>query len=223
VGISQKQPGLSDSEQAPQFAYESDDVQARMRPAADAPASAPEGEVAEAAPAQPSTSGQAPLVVGGGLTEAPAPSPPGEEGAGPSRALQQTASSAAPAAETEQMLRDELRGDAMANRIAGPFGLDHPVAALLIVNPKLTPPGLKQEDYPTADLPARLGEAHRLASGRPIAALVRLQLADGVADAVILAHESGLIARLSAERAKTEPTAAAPRAEGYDLLLLERR
>ena len=46
-------------------------------------------------------------------------------------------------------------GDAVGaqqNQMAAPFGLDRPVTALLIVDPKLVPSDLKQQNYPAGDL-----------------------------------------------------------------------
>jgi hypothetical protein len=54
---------------------------------------------------------------------------------------------------------EEVRGDSLANQVAMPFGLTRPVAALLIVDPKLVPAGLEQERYPTGDLLLRLDDA----------------------------------------------------------------
>jgi hypothetical protein len=119
---------------------------------------------------------------------------------------------------------EELRGDALANRIAGPFGLNRPVAALLIVDPKLVPAGLKQENYPTGDLLARLGDARRLAGDRPIAALVTLRLADRTADAVVIAGaaaEPELYRDL--DKAAAPPASPASAGPGYDVILLDRR
>jgi len=117
---------------------------------------------------------------------------------------------------------EELRGGALANRIAGPFGLDRPVAALLIVDPKLVPAGLKQQNYPTGDLLARLGDARRLAGDRPIAALVTLQLADHTADAIVVAGAADELAlRRDLDKDKTAPLASA--GAGYDVIPLDGR
>jgi hypothetical protein len=116
----------------------------------------------------------------------------------------------------------QLIGGAQQNQIAAPFGLDRPVTALLIVDPKLVPSGLRQEAYPTGDLPGRLGDARRLAGDLPIAALVTLQLADRTADAVILAGATDELAlRRDLDKDKTAPLASA--APGYDVVPLDRR
>jgi hypothetical protein len=122
---------------------------------------------------------------------------------------------------------EELRGDASANRIAEPFGLDRPIAALLIVDPKLVPADLKQENYPAGDLLARLGDARRLAGDRPIAALVTLRLADRTADAVVIAGapaESEVLRRdLDKAAPVASPASPAAAGGGYDVILLDRR
>jgi hypothetical protein len=106
---------------------------------------------------------------------------------------------------------------------AAPFGLTHPVAALLIIDPGLAPPGLRQEDYPIGNLPARLGEARRLAEGQAIAALVTLRVDDRIVDAVIreTAKTKGLSVTKSA--AQAESTSLGPVAPGYELMELDGR
>jgi hypothetical protein len=120
---------------------------------------------------------------------------------------------------------EELRGGALANQIAAPFGLNRPVAALLIVDPKLVPADLKQENYPTGDLLTRLGDARRLAGERPIAALVTLQLGDRTADAVVIAGAANESQMLPRDLAKPAAPSASPTSAGggYGIILLDRR
>ena len=106
-----------------------------------------------------------------------------------------------------------------------PFGLTRPVTALLIVDPKLVPANLKQADYSTGDLPARLADARRLVGVGRVAALVTLQLADRTADAaIVLASDErqlGSLLRESEAVAASAPVAAL--AKPYDLILLDGR
>jgi len=120
---------------------------------------------------------------------------------------------------------EELRGGALANQIAGPFGLNRPITALLIVDAKLVPADLKQENYPTGDLGARLGDARRLAGGRPVAALVRLLLAGRPVDAVVIAGppNESLMLRRDLDKTAESSTPASATAEGYDIILLDHR
>jgi hypothetical protein len=101
---------------------------------------------------------------------------------------------------------------------AAPFGLAHPVVALLIVDPGLAPPDLHQKDFLVGKLPARLGEARRLAGGRPIAALVTMKLENRTLDAIVLASPP-------TERSRTSPTATplGPVLPGYKLIEFDRR
>jgi hypothetical protein len=126
---------------------------------------------------------------------------------------------------TGQSNAEELRGGALANQIAGPFGLNRPVTALLIVDPKLVPAGLKQENYPTGDLLARLGDARRLAGDRPVAALVTLQLADRPVDAVVIAGPANepLMLRRDLDKTAASSASAPSTGEDYDIILLEHR
>lgn len=106
---------------------------------------------------------------------------------------------------------------------AAPFGLAHPVVALLIVDPALTPPELNQKDYPTGKLPDRLGDARRLADGRAIAALVTLRVGHRVADAVIAEVTKTRALSVSNAAADAESTPLGPVAPGYELIELDRR
>lgn len=105
---------------------------------------------------------------------------------------------------------------------AAPFGLAHPVIALLIVDPALAPPDLRQKDFPVGTLPARLGEAHRLVAGRAVAALVTLRVGNGVADAIIAEADKtrGLSVSSAAPNAES---ALGPVLPGYELIELDRR
>jgi hypothetical protein len=106
-----------------------------------------------------------------------------------------------------------------------PFGLTEPVVALLIVDPKLVPADVRQKDYPKGDLPARLADARGLAGDRQIAALVKLRLADRVADAAIIvaASRSLAVQGQSDFVDASAPTLAPSLAEPYDLILLDHR
>jgi hypothetical protein len=130
-------------------------------------------------------------------------------------------SAAAPKAREEVGDSKVLRKAVSAAPPAAPFGLMHPVLALLIVDPGLMPQGLRQEDYPVGELPARLGDARRRAEGRAVAALVTLRVGDRVVDAVISRSEDLTDGGnpLEAE----PPTDLGPVAPGYALVELERR
>ncbi|MGH6930638.1 MAG: hypothetical protein ACREEV_20155 [Dongiaceae bacterium] len=106
---------------------------------------------------------------------------------------------------------------------AAPFGLAHPVVALLIVDPGSAPPGLHQKDFPVGTLPTRLGEARRLAEGRIVAALVTLRVGDRVVDAII--SESRASRALSTAEAvpDTESATLGPVLPGYELIEFDRR
>ena len=120
---------------------------------------------------------------------------------------------------------EEARGDALANQVAMPFGLTRPVAALLIVDPKLVPAGLKQEDYSMGDLLPRLDDARRLAGDRRIAALVTLRLADRTADAAVITAVPAETPALRRDFEKAAEPLAYPvsAGSGYDVILLDRR
>ncbi len=201
-----------------------DSLQARMQPAGNGPAQSPEQEAP--LPATPQQSADA-------ETAARAKSEADENkvarfASQPESQLVDTRSQAAGAVATGaagQSNTEELRGGALTNQIAAPFGLDRPVAALLIVDPKLVPTDLKQKNYPAGDLLARLGDARRLAGDRPIAALVTLQLADRRADAVVIAGAANEPQMLRRDLGKTAAPSASPTSagEGYDIILLDRR
>ena len=105
-----------------------------------------------------------------------------------------------------------------------PFGLTRPVVALLIVDPKLVPANLKQEDYPTGDLLGRLADARRLAGDRLVAALVTLRMADRTADAAVVVvpeiHQYSLQGDADGRETSLPATSIA---KPYDLILLDRR
>jgi hypothetical protein len=205
-------------------ASEADNLQARLQPAAEGPAQ--DAEQAAAAPATPQQSVDA-------ETAARAKSEADESKA--SRLVSQPESQLADsptqtvgaltAGAEGQPSTEELRGDASANQIAAPFGLNRPVAALLIVDPKLVPAGLKQENYPTGDLLARLDEARRLAADYPIAALVTLRLVDRAADAVIVAGtaKEPVLFRRNLDETASAPASVATAGEGYGVILFDRR
>ncbi|MGH6960721.1 MAG: hypothetical protein ACREE7_09575, partial [Dongiaceae bacterium] len=86
-----------------------------------------------------------------------------------------------------QISVEELRAAVRAKDASLLFGLAQPVTELLIVNPHLMPPDVKQEDYPVGNLPTRLDEARRAAVGRSIVALVTIREADRSHDAVVIA------------------------------------
>jgi hypothetical protein len=126
---------------------------------------------------------------------------------------------------TEEATAGYLRGGLQSNQIGAPFGINRPITALLIVDPKLVPSSLKQASYPPGDLPARLDDARRLAGDRPIAALVTVQLTDGAADAVVLAGpaEPQRALRRDLDKAAELSTSSAAGDSGYDIILLNRR
>lgn len=95
----------------------------------------------------------------------------------------QTSSLSAPA---EQISADELRAAVRSKDASLLFGLPQPVTDLLIVNPHLMPPDVRQEDYSVGNLPARLDEARKAAGGRSIVALVTVRGADRSHDAIIV-------------------------------------
>jgi hypothetical protein len=106
---------------------------------------------------------------------------------------------------------------------AAPFGLAHPVVALLIVDPGLAPPGLHQNDFQVGTLPARLGEARRLAEGRAVAALVTLRVGNRVADAIIAETSKTRALSVSGDAPDAESTPLGPVLPGYELIELDRR
>jgi hypothetical protein len=106
-----------------------------------------------------------------------------------------------------------------------PFGLTVPVVGLLIVDPELVPADVRQKDYPKGDLPARLADARRSAGDRQVAALVKLRLADRLADAVIVAGaKRGLSVQNNTDFVESAAPVVMPSLdEPYDLIPLERR
>ena len=188
VHHSQAPPAAPASTVAPKTAIdEAGDLQARMKPAGNGPVQLAEQEPAVPAAAPASADAE---------TATRAKSEADEKDV--AQAASQPASALADARRKPAVRRQRAswrdspvpRNCAATHRrdrIAEPFGLDRPIAALLIVDPKLVPGGLKQENFPTGDLLARLGDARRLAGDRPIAALVTLRLADRTADAIVVA------------------------------------
>jgi len=203
---------------------ETDNLQARMEPAGNGPAQSVPQEAA--LPATPQQSADA-------ETAARAKSEADENkvarfASQPESQLVDTRSQTAGAVATGapgQSNTEELRGGALTNQIAAPFGLNRPVAALLIVDPKLVPADVKQENYPAGDLLARLGDARRLAGDRPIAALVTLQLADRTVDAAVITRAADQPQMLQRDLAKTAAPSPSPTSAsaGYDVILLDRR
>jgi len=104
---------------------------------------------------------------------------------------------------------------------AGPFGLAHPVTALLIVDPGLAPAGLRQEDYPPGDLPARLDDARRLAGDHRIVALVAMAVEGRPVDAVVLASDTRAQTMMSEAAPATAPLG--PVLPGFELVEIGRR
>jgi len=203
---------------------ETDSLQARMQPAGNGPAQSAQQEVALPATPQPSADAET-------TARAKSEADEGEVAGIASQPVSQLADAppqttgSVTMGTTGQSNAEELRGGALANQIAGPFGLNRPVTALLIVDPKLVPADLKQKNYPTGDLLARLGDARRLAGDRPIVALVTLQLADRTADAVVIAGAADEPQMLRRDLDKTAAPAASPTSagEGYGVILLDRR
>lgn len=119
---------------------------------------------------------------------------------------------------------DRLRGDMSANVIAPAFGIDRPVVALLVIDSTLIPAGLSQDQYPVGGLAARMMDARELAAGRPIVALVTYRFEDGTRDAVVLRNDLREQSRDAQEFAiaTDEPDAASPPAV-YKVELLDRR
>ncbi|MGH6961109.1 MAG: hypothetical protein ACREE7_11540 [Dongiaceae bacterium] len=203
---------------------ETDDLQARMAPAANGPAQSLEQVAAMPTSPQPSADAESAARAKSEADQSKATRIEGQTEAKLADAPPQTVGAVATGS-AGQSNTEELRGGALANRIAAPFGLNRPVAALLIVDPKLVPSDLKQENYPTGDLLARLGDARRLAGNRPIAALVTLQLADRTADAVVIAGAADEPQMLRRDLDKAEAPSASLSAadEGYDVIPLDPR
>jgi len=201
-----------------------DNLQARLQPAGNGPAQSAEREAALPATPQQSADSE---------TAARAKSEADENkvarfASQPESRLADTRSQTAGAVATGaagQSNTEELRGRALANQIAAPFGLNRPVVALLIVDPKLVPADLKQVNFPTGDLLARLGDARRRVGDRPIAALVTLQLADRTVDAAVITRAADEPQMLRRDLAKTAAPSASPTSagDGYDVILLDRR
>ena len=200
-----------------------DNLQARMAPAGNGPAQSAEQEAALPATPQQSADAEAAARAKSEADENKVARFASQPESQLADTRSQTAGAVAGAA--GQSNTEELRGGALTNQIAAPFGLNRPVAALLIVDPKLVPADLKQENYPTGDLLTRLGDARRLAGERPIAALVTLQLADGTADAVVIAGAANEPQMLRQDLAKTAAPSALPTSAGggYGIILLDRR
>jgi hypothetical protein len=218
--------GAAGSSRAP--ASLTDSLQSRMQPAAKGPAEvAGQTAAAPAAPQQQSADAEAKAKDQlkseaddkdtGGNTLGSRPEPQ------PADAPTQTATSTATRALGEPNA-EELRGGALANQVAAPFGINRPIVALLIVDPKLVPSGLKQENYPTGDLSARLDDARRLAGNRPVAALVTVQLLGRPTDAVVIVGTaSELMLRRDVAKTAESSASSAAAGNGYDMILLDRR
>jgi hypothetical protein len=65
---------------------------------------------------------------------------------------------------------------------------DAVLAALMIVDPRLAPPTMRSRSYPEGDLATQLPQARKLAAGRAVVALVRLQDATTAQDLVVMAR-----------------------------------
>jgi hypothetical protein len=223
VHHSQAPPAAPASTVAPKTAIdEAGDLQARMKPAGNGPVQLAEQEPAVPAAAPASADAETATRAKSEADEKDVAQAASQPASALADAPAQTGGSASTGIMAGQPSAEELRGDASANRIAEPFGLDRPIAALLIVDPKLVPAGLKQENFPTGDLLARLGDARRLAGDRPIAALVTLRLADRTADAIVVAGATDELAlRRDLDKHKTAAVASA--GAGYDVILLDGR
>ena len=202
----------------------SDSLQARMQPAGNGPGDV--AEQAEAAPAAPQRAADAEAKAKA-LLKAEADEKQAADtrlGQPQSQPADEPATSATAGA-TEEANTGYLRGGMQSNQIAPPFGINRPIVALLIVNPKLVPAGLRQESYPTGNLPARLDEARRLAGNSSIAALVTVQLADRPADAIVIAAspERERALRRDVDKTAELSASAAGGDSGYDIILLDRR
>lgn len=184
---------------------ETDNLQARYAPAADAPVGSPARQSADSEAAKgASLETEGPVIPSGGRE--------------PDSRLADARNESAPASPAE-FRRDEnaeqLRGNTALNKIAAHFGLDRPIVALLIVDPNLAPPDLKQQDYPTGQLLARLDDARRVAGDRPIVALVTTRDADRSYDAVVVGRPA-LSDRFVAEAGLAGES-------GFQLIELDRR
>jgi hypothetical protein len=203
-----------------------DSLQSRMQPAGNGPAE-PAQQEAAARPATPPPAADAETTTRAKseADESKVSQAASQPESQPADAPPQTSGSVTLGDRAGQSNTEELRGGALENQVAGPFGLNHPVAALLIVDPNLVPADMKQENYPTGDLRARLGDARRLAGGRPIAALVTLQLADRPADAMVIAGPANeqLMLRRDLDKTATSSASATSAGEDYDVVLLDRR
>ncbi len=141
--------------------------------------------------------------------------------------LTTAAADSAPAAEDEQTAKT-ARGLSVATAAptespAALLGLDDPVSALLIVNPRLVPGNLKQEDYPTANLPARLGEARRVAGGRSIVALATIREGDGRHDVALVLQPFVIDFNADAESIQNQLADAIRRKQAYQAIRLDER
>jgi len=196
---------------------ETDSVQARMQPSSNGAAPPAEQQVSRSAAPQLSADAESAVRAKSEADEKA--KDVASQPASLADAPQQTAGSVA-----GQTNEEDLRGGAQANLIAQPFGLDRPVTALLIVDPRLVPADLRQERYPIGNLAARLVDARRLAGGRPIAALVTLRLEDRTADAVVIADvvKESLALRRDLDKTAALPAAPAPTGKSYDIILLDR-
>jgi hypothetical protein len=87
------------------------------------------------------------------------------------------------------------------------------------------PADLKQSDFPTGDLLARLGDARLQAGDRPVAAIVTLQVGDRAVDAAIVRAAQPLLDAVAApaEPASVPAGPLGPVQSGYDLIELDRR
>ena len=204
---------------------ETDNLQARVAPAGNGPARLAEQQTAVPAAPSPSADAEAAARAKSEADDVKkksdiATQPVAEMADAPSQTAATATAGAAGQASTE-----ERPGQALANRTALPFGLNRPIAALLIVDPKLVPANLKQENYPAGDLLARLDDARRLAGERAVAALVTLQLADRTVDAVVVAGAAKQQDMLRRDLGKTVAPSAEPAAASgdYDIILLDRR
>ena len=198
-------------------APQTDSVQARMQPSSNGAAPPAEQQVSRSAAPQLSADAESAVRAKSEADEKA--KDVASQPASLADAPQQTAGSVA-----GQTNEEDLRGGAQANLIAQPFGLDRPVTALLIVDPRLVPADLRQERYPIGNLAARLVDARRLAGGRPIAALVTLRLEDRTADAVVIADvvKESLALRRDLDKTAALPAAPAPTGKSYDIILLDR-
>ncbi len=201
-----------------------DNLQARLQPAGNGPAQSPEQEAPLPAPPQQSADAETAARAKSEADQSKAARIAGQPESKLADAPPQTTGSVTADA-AGQSNAEELRGDALANQIAAPFGLNRPVAALLIVDPKLVPSDLKQENYPTGGLLARLGDARRLAGDAPIAALVTLQLAGRTVDAAVITRAAGepQIRRLESKKMAAPSASPTSAGGGYGVILLDRR